>query len=385
MLVTLWHVATSLQSKFRPSTRTITPAWMRLNEQSSSPSSLPSPQSSRIAGLLERAATMASGMLRMRRKSDASSSSSDTGVGGSADSVLQSPLNLNFKAKAKTVIVMEDAAKAREYLALPASEYNLLNSTFVERAADDVFTLILPLDAFGDQIGIGTPISLRTNITVTPTPDCGKITMGSGPIVITPSNPKHDALEVHIIASNSSTSGSGGGNDDDDDDGGGDGKNENGEVEEDMVSSLPVWLIYGASATQAGTTITGATKLQSSLQTGVSIELQWPVCKTSDQSRHADADSETLAVTAKVGVDVSLSLPLPHDVSSVLNFYPIRAVLNQAGGLIAKTVLSTLAPELSKALVADYQSRMISCTVEGGADPPVESMIVDPNSDDIRP
>ena len=138
----------------------------------------------------------------------------------------------------------------------------------------------------------------------------------------------HDALEAHIIASDRSASSVGGA----DDDGS---QQKNGEEEEDMLSSLPVWLIYGASATEAGTTITGATKLQSSLQTGVSIELQWPARQTSDESNHVSANSETLTVMAKVGVDVSVSLPLSHDVSSVLNFYPIRTILNQAGGLIA--------------------------------------------------
>ncbi len=65
-------------------------------------------------------------------------------------------------------------------------------------------------------------------------------------------------------------------------------------------------------------------------------------------------------VTARVSVDVRMSLPLPHDVSSVLNFLPIRGILSQAGGLVAKTVLNTLTPELCKALVKDYEDRMLA-------------------------
>lgn len=309
-----------------------------------------------IAGLLERAATLTTGLMKRNRSKRKRHRQRDgaADAGGDADALLYSPLNLKFRAKASSQIVLSDEATAREYLSLPVSEYSLLDAAFVTRVqgSDEMFTLTLPLDSFASQIGLGAPVSLCTNLTVTPMPAAGKVVMSSGPILIRPSARKEgESVDVAPVQD-------------------ADGLVAAMEVEaaqaSSTMSSLPVWLIYGASATAEGT-ITHETELQSSLQTGIQVELSWPTVsnkRVAGPSSRQGVNSAVksipvpLRVRARVHVDVSLSLPLPHDVSSVLGFLPIRSLLSQAGGLVAKTVLRTITPELSKALVADYEARM---------------------------
>ena len=310
-----------------------------------------------IAGLLERAATLTTGLMKRNRSKRERRRQRDgaADAGGDADVLLFSPLNLKFRAKASSELVLKDDVTAREYLSLPASEYNLLDAAFVTRVqgSDEVFTLTLPLDSFASQIGIGAPVSLCTNLTVTPMPAAGRVIMSSGPILIRLSERKEGgSVDVAPVQ---------------DADGLVAAMKTGGAQESSTMSTLPVWLIYGASGTANGT-ITDATELQSSLQTGIQVELSWPTLsnkRAAEPSSGQGVDGTVeivpvpLRVRARVHVDVSLSLPLPHDVSSVLGFLPIRSLLSQAGGLVAKTVLSTITPELSKALVADYEARML--------------------------
>ena len=302
-----------------------------------------------IAGLLERAATMATGLLGInRRRGKKGSGDKDA---DRADDVW-SPLNLRFVAKTRTRIDMQNPTKAREYLALPASKYSLLNASFVTRVTDEIFLLTLPLDSFGGQIGIGAPVSLCTNITVSPRPEEGKVLMKSGAIVIRPSVPRNDAIGISSVPARADDMLVAMGERDKATE-----KTPKSPSSSSVTSSLPVWLIYGASASENGT-ITDTSEVQSSLQTGVDVELAYPRNPERRVDEEAD-DIPPLKVSARVEVDVRLSLPLPHDVSSVLNFLPLRGLLSQAGGLLAKTILQTLAPELSKALVADYEARML--------------------------
>ena len=68
----------------------------------------------------------------------------------------------------------------------------------------------------------------------------------------------------------------------------------------------------------------------------------------------------TLQVRANVRVWVNLNLPLRPDVSRAINFPPIRILLEQAGALMTKTIVSGIAPTLVDLLKRDYETRRLS-------------------------
>lgn len=267
-----------------------------------------------ITNLLETAVDMASGQLNA--------------TASKADEMNKKfiPLNIGFKAKHSTNIEFIDANLAREYLALPASEYSVLDSSFITRNLNDdsMFRITLPLGNFADTIGLAAPVCLQTDISVTPNPNKGEVRMHSGKIFVVPDLAARNLDDKFID-------------------------------QEFSADDLPRWLVNEAAKDNSNNGgEDNNNEVPSSVQTGVDIILKWPSQISKDKAE------APLKVNAKVGVKVDLSIPLPGRISSVLGFFPLKLIINQAGSLIAKQVLAQIAPALSAGLLKDYEERYIT-------------------------
>jgi hypothetical protein len=125
---------------------------------------------------------------------------------------------------------------------------------------------------------------------------------------------------------------------------------------------LPAWLI----AEEQG----GIESLKAAIQAGFCVKLLWDTETNSEKSQALllrkkgqvvdDNINSALPVSATVQVWVDLNLPLRSDVARALNFPPVRLLITQAGTLIARTVVKSVAPSLADLLVQDFNSRKSS-------------------------
>eukprot|EP01036_Dinobryon_divergens_P023883 gene23883-32278_t len=112
------------------------------------------------------------------------------------------PFKITFACRHSYNFELNDSSLAREYLALPVSNYSVLDSNLISKSVeqDDSFSIVLPL---GDIISYMSPLRSKSNqsngssfdrlsltvrapVTVIPAPDLGLINMSSGNIVFIP-------------------------------------------------------------------------------------------------------------------------------------------------------------------------------------------------------
>ena len=70
-----------------------------------------------------------------------------------------------------------------------------------------------------------------------------------------------------------------------------------------------------------------------------------------------DANSSILIAKANVRVNVQLYLNLPIEIARVINFLPVRVLIERAGALTVLGILRTMGPTLSNQLLIDYNKR----------------------------
>ena len=70
-----------------------------------------------------------------------------------------------------------------------------------------------------------------------------------------------------------------------------------------------------------------------------------------------DTNSSILLAKANVRVNVQLYLNLPIEIARVINFLPVRVLIERAGALTVLGILRTMGPTLSNQLLIDYNKR----------------------------
>ena len=123
-----------------------------------------------------------------------------TEVVATKESIVRVPVKFSFSSTHKHSISLLDPLAAVEYLSLPVEAYSVLDSNLVARSlvADDTFILSLPLGDLasashvvsGSTSGVKLAATLRTEVTVRPDPQNGRVVMESGPIYFTPTQPQ---------------------------------------------------------------------------------------------------------------------------------------------------------------------------------------------------
>jgi len=309
--------------------------------------------------LLSRALQLSQNLLRKRK---------EEGIEGNQKNLR--PVRLSFSTSFTQPLRLLSDESARTYLALPADQYSLLNSTFISRSCNpdesDIFFLDIPLSTLG--VGAGSYNSpkassflstiLQTSVTVRPQPEQRLVTMNSGPIFFAPS--KSAVLKFTETAAQERLIGAEGGEQNDAND------------LESFADVFPEWLLWGGrglSKTSVGTDEDGVQRerglssgaVKTSVQAGFKLELTWPEKASPLPQIASDAteleallDKDCLEARAMVKVWVDLNLPLQEDVSSVVSFMPIKLMLEQAGRLTAAAVLRSLSPTLGSLLIKDY-------------------------------
>jgi len=76
-----------------------------------------------------------------------------------------------------------------------------------------------------------------------------------------------------------------------------------------------------------------------------------------DTSASLSPTLDSLDVNAMIDVFVDMNLPVRQDVSKAMSFPPVKLLLQQAGSLTTKAILTTLTPTLSDLLRLDHEKR----------------------------
>ena len=309
------------------------------------------------------------------------------------------PVKLSFSASHRHALDLPGVAAAHAYLSLPADAYSVLDSALVSRRADapDTFILSLPFSDYYQAAMVGTGVGtataagagrgtrvatvVRTDVTVRPDPANGKVVMESGDIVFLPVVPKSAAAVAVAEAEAEAETTSDTGNED-----GVDGSsNSDGAAPPPpllLADILPEWLLWGGKAGDDAPEATAGAVVKSSVQARFRLELSWrppspadiQAARTNTRAAAADAtiesDTDTgatdtveavaeepLRVTATVKVAVQLNLPVRPDLAFALGILPINLLLAQAGALLTKTFMGTLAPSFAGLLERDFKKR----------------------------
>lgn len=274
------------------------------------------------------------------------------------------PAVLSFQASHTQAIVLDDFSTARAYLALPASNYSVLNSNLVSRNpdAENIFELRLPLGGLSTASAYSTgalprlEVTLQTNVKVEPVPEKRTVTMTSGPIFFTPT-----ATAKGIMNSSSPDADS--------------------QRTDELSAVFPEWLIWGGNDQDPKPTPKTGQKeddiatsslsrdveqseegIKSSVQAGFELQLSWsdrpaPAVDSTPITADGPPITDSLKVQAKIKVWVDMNLPLRSDVSAAINFPLIRVLLEQAGRLTTAGILRTVSPAFSELLVKDHDRR----------------------------
>lgn len=217
------------------------------------------------------------------------------------------PLKISFSCRHSYNFELNDSSLARKYLALPVSNYSVLDSNLISKSAkqEDSFSIVLPL---GDIISFMSLISksnesnsgnfdrlsltVRAPVTVIPSPDEGLINMSSGNIVFIPT------IHWDKIARKSSNQST---------------TKRNRDYRSFNISSiLPRWLVWGGDfdidsddavddSTTASSDADGSRRedsvclppLKSSIQAGFKLILKWDT--EADEKLDSLADSMDIA------------------------------------------------------------------------------------------
>jgi hypothetical protein len=231
---------------------------------------------------------------------------------------------------------------------------------------------------------------VRTDVTVRPDPANGKVVMESGDIVFLPVVPKSAAAVAVAEAEAEAETTSDTGNEDGvDGSSKGDGAAPPPPPPPLLADILPEWLLWGGKAGDDAAPLdapeaTAGAVVKSSVQARFRLELSWrppapadlQAAPTTPRAAAADAATETasdtdtattdmveavaeepLRVTATVKVAVQLNLPVRPDLAFALGILPINLLLAQAGALLTKTFMGTLAPSFAGLLERDFKKR----------------------------
>ena len=165
-----------------------------------------SKNSKQINFLLTKAVDIINKMTSKKKPKDYVEGGSATEVIATKESIVRVPVKFSFSSTRKHSISLLDPLAAVEYLSLPVEAYSVLDSNLVGRSlvADDTFILSLPLGdlASASQVvsgyasGVKLAATLRTEVTVRPDPQNGRVVMESGPIYFTPTQPKARILNA---------------------------------------------------------------------------------------------------------------------------------------------------------------------------------------------
>lgn len=230
-------------------------------------------------------------------------------------------VEIAFSASQKMKITLQNSTCAQAYLSLPAANYSVLDSSLVSKKADqeDTFTFTLSLAELTSSMGpaLYTPAVLTMDIQVdTSRTAHGELLMQSSPMLLSPiaappsQQPETDTFDL----------------------------------------ALPVWLVnnssMGIALAEGGA---GGPGVQSPLQSSVRIQLGW--------NPPSESASEALVVSALVALKFSAALTVAGEAAAVLNFPPMKLLVQQICGLTARSVLASVAPSLSRLLVEDYEKR----------------------------
>ena len=312
------------------------------------------PTTSLINSLLKRMVQLAASLSgRMKR------SNNNNNNNNAPNSLNSSTISLSFSTSHKINIPLQEHTYAYRYLALPASAYSLLNSSLITRKEDSesLFTFSLNLAEVSSVLppSLFLPAMLSTDIEVDTSraASLGEIKMASSPLVLSAVNV--DAEEEHFVQTE-------------------EGEYELGENSpQDLAESdrklrnsadfqesffLPQTLLTNSSLFAKLMQVEGSDRVLSPFQSAFKIDLKWnPNEFDMLSSRNEDGSNTTVLVKAQVNIKFGVRLETPSEVASVVNFPPMKLLIEQICGLTSKSVLSTIAPQLSALLIQDFEKR----------------------------
>ena len=180
---------------------------------------------------------------------------SETEIIAARQSTVRIPVKFSFSSTHKHSIPLQDPVAAVDYLSLPVEAYSVLDSNLVSRSliADDTFILSLPLGdltsasqiATGGTTGVKLAATLRTEVTVRPDPQKGRVVMESGPIYFTPTKSETAGTSFSSSSASKAIDGSGDFTDATPTD------ETKVEVPMEFSDALPEWLLWGGRTSTA--------------------------------------------------------------------------------------------------------------------------------------
>ena len=256
-----------------------------------------------------------------------------------------SPISLGFSVHQNFKILFNGSQLAMRYLALPPSNYSLLDSSLVHRKTDfeDTFTFSLSLAELtaGLNPNMFLPVVLSADIRVdTGGVGDGLLLMGSEPLRLEPvgqvtkeykfdveyrssdgvdspfSENSHRTVHVSGLNRTSST------------------------------PMLPIWMMLNSSTMAEQSYI-------SPVQSTFRISLKWD---PHPQERKLIVE-DILFVRAKIELRFNVSLGIPEDIAKIVNFPLMRILIERILYLTTKSILTSVVPNLTKLLVEDYERR----------------------------
>jgi hypothetical protein len=247
---------------------------------------------------------------------------------------------------------MNESVYALKYLGLPASEYSILDSGLVTRKANskDEFTFSLSLADLTSNLNptMQIPAILSTDIKVdTSVFSQGKIRMESSPLYLLAIEkqkaavvPQHKDIPFEIQKDSSES------------------------TNEEQDFMFPRWMVVDSSRVLPG----DSPQLPSPIQSTFNIELTWN--PSLQRNKKVTPDNDCLSVKARVNMKFQAIVNVPSDVAAVINFPPMKVLVEQISKLTAKSIFSTVAPRMSELLVYDFERRKLewSSTAASGTD-----------------
>ena len=120
--------------------------------------------------------------------------------GNSSQNASLKPFKISFACRHTYNIEFNNSSLARKYLALPVSNYSVLDSNLISKSSEkDTFSVVLPLGDIISYMSLRSKnsqsksdsfdrlsLTVRAPVTVLPSPELGSINMSSGNIVFVP-------------------------------------------------------------------------------------------------------------------------------------------------------------------------------------------------------
>lgn len=257
-----------------------------------------------------------------------------------------SPVSLSFTVRQKFNIIFNNSNLAMHYLALPPSEYSVLDSSLVRRkdGTEDTFTFSLSLAELtaGLNPNMFLPVVLSADIRVDVNEvQSGLLLMESGSLTLEPVSRNHGDVGYHrsnhsdlleafsngtSVSFNTTTTS---------------------RIEPtSSVAQLPPWMMVDGA-------IGNARSFLSPIQSMFKIVLQWdPTSKKQEK-----LDDDTLGVKASIDLKFNATVGVPSDIARIINFPLMKILIQRIFSLTTKSILTSVAPQLSRSLVQDYEKR----------------------------